>query len=52
MTGKQQSGMIALLASHPLSQDRLAALKAADAPVTGPELLSGEEWRALKGICG
>jgi Zn-dependent protease with chaperone function len=52
MTGKQQSGMIALLASHPLSQDRLAALKAADAPVTGPELLSEEEWRALKGICG
>jgi Zn-dependent protease with chaperone function len=52
MTGKQQSGMIALLASHPLSQDRLAALKAADAPVTGPELLSAEEWGALKGICG
>jgi Zn-dependent protease with chaperone function len=51
MTGKEQGGMIALLASHPLSQDRLAALKAADAPVTGPELLSEAEWRALKGIC-
>jgi Zn-dependent protease with chaperone function len=52
MTGRQQGGMVALLASHPLTQDRLAALKAADAPNTGPELLSDDEWRALKGICG
>jgi hypothetical protein len=52
MTGAEQGGMIALLASHPLSQDRLAALKAADAPVTGPALLTDDEWRSLKGICG
>jgi Zn-dependent protease with chaperone function len=52
LTGKQQGGVIALLASHPLTQDRLAALKADDRPVSGQPLLSGEEWRALKGICG
>jgi hypothetical protein len=52
MTGEQKDGVIALLASHPLTQDRLAALKAADMPVTGPQLLTDDEWRALKGICG
>ncbi|HEV3044523.1 MAG TPA: M48 family metallopeptidase [Roseiarcus sp.] len=48
MTGAEQGGM---LASHPLSQDRLAVLKAADAPTTGPALLTDDEWRAIKGIC-
>jgi hypothetical protein len=52
LTGVQKAGAIALLASHPLTQDRLAALKAADAPTTGPALLTDDEWRALKEICG
>jgi Zn-dependent protease with chaperone function len=51
LTGKQQGGAIALFNSHPLTQDRLAALKAGDQPVSGQPLLSDEEWRALKGIC-
>ena len=51
LTGEQSEGTIALLASHPLSQDRLAQLKRLDQPVTGAPLLSEEEWTALKGIC-
>ena len=51
MTGQQSQGVIALLASHPLTQDRLAALQAQDRPATGAPLLSEEEWAALKGIC-
>jgi hypothetical protein len=29
----------------------LAAAKRNDVPNTGPEILSPEEWRALKAIC-
>jgi len=52
LTGKENEGVVALLASHPLTQDRLAALKAADAPVSAPPLIDDKEWRALKGVCG
>ena len=51
LTGRQNDGPVALLASHPLTQDRLAALKRDDAPATGPPLLDEKEWRALKGVC-
>ena len=52
MTGQQQGGAMALLASHPLTQDRLAELKRLDAHVTAAPLLTDGEWKALKGICG
>ena len=51
LTGEEKTGMIALLASHPLSQDRLAELKRQDQPATGAALLSDAEWKALKAIC-
>jgi Zn-dependent protease with chaperone function len=51
LTGQQSGGPIALFASHPLTQDRLAALQRLDQPVTGPPLLDEGEWRALKAIC-
>jgi Zn-dependent protease with chaperone function len=40
-----------LFGSHPLSVERLERMKLADRPNTGPELLSPDQWRALKGIC-
>jgi predicted Zn-dependent protease len=53
ITGEQrkQLGGFTILNSHPLTEDRLAAAKKDDRPASGPELLSPEEWRALKGIC-
>jgi Zn-dependent protease with chaperone function len=51
LTGRQNDGPVAWLASHPLSQDRLEALKKADAPETGPALLDAGEWQALKDVC-
>ena len=42
---------VTILDSHPMSEDRLARMKEADRPNTGPEILSAEEWRALKAIC-
>lgn len=43
---------LGLLASHPMSADRLAAMEAARVETTGPELLNAHEWQALKTICG
>jgi Zn-dependent protease with chaperone function len=51
LTGQENDGPVALLASHPLTQDRLAALKKDEVPTTGPALLDENEWRALKDIC-
>ena len=42
---------MAILAGHPLTQDRLAAMTKADGPVSGTPLLSDSEWSALKAIC-
>lgn len=50
ITGKED-GTLSLWASHPLSEDRLARMRAENRPTSGPPLLSAEEWRALKGIC-
>ena len=49
--GKEIKAM-AILAGHPLTQDRLAAMTRADAPATGEPLLTAAEWKALKAICG
>ncbi|MGE3148744.1 MAG: M48 family metallopeptidase [Pseudorhodoplanes sp.] len=51
ITGKEMGGAATLLSSHPLSADRLARMKQADRPATGPDLLSAAEWAALKAIC-
>jgi Zn-dependent protease with chaperone function len=51
ITGPQANRGLTLLASHPLTEERLATMTKADQPVTGPELLSAAEWQALQGIC-
>lgn len=51
ITGADGGGPARILHDHPLSADRLEALKAADKGETAPPLLSDEEWTALKGIC-
>jgi Zn-dependent protease with chaperone function len=48
--GKQLAGFT-ILNSHPLTEDRLATAKKNDRANTGPEILSPDEWRALKAIC-
>ena len=37
--------------SHPLSADRLDRMKREDRGVTGPPILTEQEWQALKQIC-
>jgi Zn-dependent protease with chaperone function len=51
VTGKEGAKRPSILASHPLSEDRLQRMRAEDRPPSGPPLLSAEEWSALKGIC-
>ena len=51
VTGTEANKSISLLASHPMSEDRLA-LMSKEAAGSGPENLSPAKWRALKGICG
>jgi predicted Zn-dependent protease len=51
VTGAEAKKSVTILASHPLSEDRLAAMKTEDIPVTGPELLTAREWAALKAVC-
>ena len=51
ITGAQAIRTSPLLASHPLTEERLEAMKKDQGPVTGDVLLSDGEWRALKGIC-
>lgn len=52
ITGEDDGGAISILHDHPLSEDRLARLAQANKGETAPPLLSPEEWKALKGICG
>jgi len=52
VTGAKKGREISLLLSHPLSEERLAALKTIDRPASGPPLLDETEWAALKAICG
>lgn len=51
VTGAQAKDGLTILASHPLSEDRLAAMRQADQPNTGADILSAAEWQALKSIC-
>jgi len=53
ITGKEGgSGLATILASHPLTEDRLARMTKEDRPASGPPLLTDKEWQALKGVCG
>ncbi|TPQ28579.1 metalloendopeptidase [Bradyrhizobium guangdongense] len=51
ITGKEGGKGISILASHPLTEDRLARMTKEDKPPSGPPLLTAAEWKALKGIC-
>lgn len=51
VTGKEKGKGLALISSHPLSEDRLARMSEQDTPPSAPPLLSAEEWAALKAIC-
>jgi Zn-dependent protease with chaperone function len=51
VTGREKGKGLALISSHPLSEDRLARMTEQDAPPTAPPLLTAGEWAALKGIC-
>jgi Zn-dependent protease with chaperone function len=51
ITGAQGGRTIGILASHPLTEDRRARMRREDRPDTGPEILSAEEWGALKSVC-
>jgi Zn-dependent protease with chaperone function len=51
VTGKEGDKRPSILASHPLSEDRLTRMRAEDRPPSGPALLSEDEWATLKGIC-
>jgi Zn-dependent protease with chaperone function len=51
VTGAEGNKTIGILASHPLTEQRRELMRREDRPVTGPEILSATEWRALKNIC-
>lgn len=46
-----ESRALALVSSHPLSDDRTAALSRSEPVQRGAPLLSDAEWQALKAIC-
>ncbi|WP_409334235.1 M48 family metallopeptidase [Bradyrhizobium manausense] len=52
ITGKEGGSGLTILASHPLTEDRLERMTKEDRPASGPPLLTDKEWQALKGICG
>jgi Zn-dependent protease with chaperone function len=52
ITGKEGGGFATILASHPLTEDRLARMTKEDRPASGPPLLTDKEWQARTGICG
>ncbi len=51
VTGRGGGGSFSILASHPLTEDRLKHMGEADIAPSGPPLLTDEEWTALKAIC-
>jgi Zn-dependent protease with chaperone function len=51
VTGKEGDRSLSILASHPLTEDRLARMRAEDRPPSGPPLLTDPEWLALKTAC-
>jgi Zn-dependent protease with chaperone function len=48
---ESKPGALAILQSHPLSEERLAALSKSEPMRAGSPLLSDVEWRALREIC-
>jgi Zn-dependent protease with chaperone function len=52
VTGAQGARAIGILASHPLTEERRALMQREARSITGPEILSGSEWQALKAVCG
>lgn len=50
ITKKKEFGPT-IFASHPLSEERLARMRKEGRPVSGPELLTAQEWNALKDVC-
>ena len=51
VTGKEGDRNLSILASHPLTEDRLARMSREDRPPSGPPLLTAAEWTSLKAIC-
>jgi Zn-dependent protease with chaperone function len=51
ITGKEGDKGLSIISNHPLTEDRLARMSREDRPVSGPPLLTPEEWRSLKSIC-
>ncbi|HZP77643.1 MAG TPA: M48 family metallopeptidase [Pseudolabrys sp.] len=51
ITGARGGSPIGILASHPLTEQRRELMQREDRPATGPEILSGAEWKALKTVC-
>jgi predicted Zn-dependent protease len=51
VTGKQGNSGLSILASHPLTEDRLKRMSEADRTPSGPPLLTPQEWAALKAVC-
>ena len=52
VTGKEVDKNLSILSSHPLTEDRMARMRAEDQPPSGPPLLSDTEWTSLKSNCG
>jgi Zn-dependent protease with chaperone function len=51
VTGKEKGKGLALISSHPMSEDRLARMSENDASPSAPSLLTATEWASLKAIC-
>ena len=51
VTGKDVDKSLSILLSHPLTEDRLARMASEDRPLTGPPLLTADEWASLKAVC-
>jgi Zn-dependent protease with chaperone function len=51
ITGAQANKGLSILSSHPMTEDRLARMQREDRPNTGPDILSPQEWQALKAVC-
>jgi predicted Zn-dependent protease len=43
--------LVTVVDSHPLSAARLDRMKERDRGVTGPPILTEQEWQALRAIC-
>jgi len=51
VTGKQGDSSLSILASHPMTEDRLKRMSEVDRPASSPPLLTSAEWNSLKAIC-